>query len=204
MGAAADLSPVRRQANTRTKAVLLSIGLLGTNFTLSRISIYQPFCSGLNVFLVILQVILTPGYMYFYRTDRAKICYINTLRPEQYGRHFADDISNQTYKQCVYFIYILLRFVPMGPIDDKPPSVHTMLGAKQAPSHYYLNQWWQSLLMYTYTSIGLSELVKQHIWGIRYVTKRSSLGLFFWYPIILLTLLHVFLWGFWKSGMVSI
>ena len=47
---------------------------------------------------------------------------INTLRPRQNGRHFADDIF-----KCIFLnegvwisIKISLKFVPKGPIDNIP------------------------------------------------------------------------------------
>ena len=53
---------------------------------------------------------------------------VNTLRPGQNGRHFADDIF-----KCVFLnvnvwtpIKISLKFVPKGPIDDIPSSVQIM------------------------------------------------------------------------------
>ena len=51
--------------------------------------------------------------------------YLNTLRPRQNGRHFADDIL-----KCIFLnenvwipIEISLKFVPMGPIDNIPALV---------------------------------------------------------------------------------
>ena len=53
---------------------------------------------------------------------------VNTLRPRQNGRHFADDIL-----KCIFFnenvwilIEISLKFVPKGPIDNIPALVQTM------------------------------------------------------------------------------
>ena len=50
---------------------------------------------------------------------------INTLRPRQNGRHFADDIL-----KCIFWnenvtipIEISLKFVPKGPIDNIPVLV---------------------------------------------------------------------------------
>ena len=50
---------------------------------------------------------------------------INTLRPRQNGRHFADDIL-----KCIFLnenvwipIEISLKFVPKGPIDNIPEMV---------------------------------------------------------------------------------
>ena len=53
---------------------------------------------------------------------------INTLRPRQDGRHFADDIF-----KCIFFnkniwipIKISLKFVPTGPINNIPALVQIM------------------------------------------------------------------------------
>ena len=50
---------------------------------------------------------------------------VNTLRPRQNGRHFADDIL-----KCIFLnenvwipIEISLKFVPKGPIDNIPAVV---------------------------------------------------------------------------------
>ena len=55
-------------------------------------------------------------------------CHINTLRPRQNGRHFADDIF-----KCIFLnenawmpIEISLKFVPEGPINNIPALVQTM------------------------------------------------------------------------------
>ena len=54
--------------------------------------------------------------------------WVNTLRPRQNGRHFADDIFN-----CIFFnenvwitIKISLKFVPNGPINNIPALVQIM------------------------------------------------------------------------------
>ena len=51
-----------------------------------------------------------------------KASFLNTLRPRQNGRHFADDIL-----KCIFLnenvwipIVISLKFVPKGPIDNIP------------------------------------------------------------------------------------
>ena len=53
------------------------------------------------------------------------IGFVNTLRPRQNGRHFADDIF-----KCIFLtenvwipIKISLKFVPMGPINNIPALV---------------------------------------------------------------------------------
>ena len=60
-----------------------------------------------------------------------KLCWgnsVNTLRPRQHGRHFADNIF-----KCIFLneniwipIIISLRFVPMGPINNIPALVQIM------------------------------------------------------------------------------
>ena len=53
---------------------------------------------------------------------------INTLRPRQNGRHFADDIFKWVFlNENVWFpIKISLKFVPKGPINNIPASVQIM------------------------------------------------------------------------------
>ena len=57
-----------------------------------------------------------------------EISLLNTLRPRQNGRHFADDIF-----KCIFLnenisvsIKILLKFVPKGPINNISPLVQIM------------------------------------------------------------------------------
>ena len=80
---------------------------------------------------------------------------INTLRPRQNGRHFADDIF-----KCIFLnenvsivVKISLKFVQLTIFQH---WFRWWLGAVQATSHY-LNQWW---LVYwrIYASLGLNEL----------------------------------------------
>ena len=54
--------------------------------------------------------------------------WVNTLRPKQNGCHFSDDIF-----KCIFFkeyvwilIKISLKFVPKGPIDNKPSLFQIM------------------------------------------------------------------------------
>ena len=60
---------------------------------------------------------------------------INTLRPRQNGRHFADDII-----KCICFnenvrisIKISLKFVPKGPINNIP-ALFQIMACRLAPS----------------------------------------------------------------------
>ena len=52
----------------------------------------------------------------------------NTLRPRQNGRHFADDIIKWIFmNENVWIsIYISLKFVPRGPINNIPALVQVM------------------------------------------------------------------------------
>ena len=56
------------------------------------------------------------------------VCWVNTLRPRQNGRHFPDDIF-----KCIFLneniwisIKISLKFVPKGPINNIPALVQIM------------------------------------------------------------------------------
>ena len=55
--------------------------------------------------------------------------YVNTLRPRQNGRHFADDIFNCIFlnKNVWIPIKISLKFVPDGPINNIPSLVQIMV-----------------------------------------------------------------------------
>ena len=66
--------------------------------------------------------------------------YINSSPRGQNGRHFADDIFICIFvnEKFDILIKISLKFVPKGPIDNKPVGY-------SAPSHY-LNQCWPSSL----------------------------------------------------------
>ena len=81
---------------------------------------------------------------------------INTLRPRQNGRHFADDIF-----KCIFLneniwipVKISLKFAPQGPINNIPALVQIM--AWRRPSHY-LNQWWLDYRR-IYAPLGINEL----------------------------------------------
>ena len=57
------------------------------------------------------------------------ILFINTLRPRQNGRHFADDTFKCIFvnKNVRIFIEISLKFVPKGPINNIPALVQIMV-----------------------------------------------------------------------------
>ena len=54
--------------------------------------------------------------------------WLNTLRPKQNGRHFADDTSKRIFlNENVWIsIQISLKFVPKGPINNIPALVQMM------------------------------------------------------------------------------
>ena len=53
---------------------------------------------------------------------------INTLRPRQNGRHFADDIFKRIFlnENILILIQISLKFVPKGSINNIPALVQIM------------------------------------------------------------------------------
>ena len=55
-------------------------------------------------------------------------CLINTLRPKQNARHFPDDSFQRISlnENVRILIQISLKFVPRGPIDNKPALVWVM------------------------------------------------------------------------------
>ena len=82
---------------------------------------------------------------------------INTLRPRQNGRHFADDIFKWIFLNENVWIAskISLKFVPQGPINNIPALVQIMAW-RQATRHY-LVQWWLDYRR-IYASLGLNKL----------------------------------------------
>ena len=53
---------------------------------------------------------------------------INTLRPKQNGRHFADDTFKYIFlnENVIISVKISLKFVPKGPINNNPALVQIM------------------------------------------------------------------------------
>ena len=53
---------------------------------------------------------------------------VNTLRPRQDGRHFADDIFTCIFdnENCCFYIKFSLKYVRKGPIDNNPALVQIM------------------------------------------------------------------------------
>ena len=83
---------------------------------------------------------------------------INTLKPRQNIRHFADDIfqSNFLNANVWILINISLKIVCSCPIDNIPTSFHIMAWCRPVDKPL-LNQWW-SVYRRIYTSVGLNEL----------------------------------------------
>ena len=51
---------------------------------------------------------------------------VNTLRPRQNGRHFADNTFKRIIVNKKIAIKISLKFVPKGPINNNPALVQIM------------------------------------------------------------------------------
>ena len=95
------------------------------------------------------------------RVITARHCSLNTLRPRQNGRHFADD-----YFKCIFSnenvritIKISMKFVPKRPINNIPALVRIMawhqLGNKPLSEPMVVR------LQNAYMSLGLNDLNDQ-------------------------------------------
>ena len=62
------------------------------------------------------------------RIGRLLYCLINTLRPRQNGRHFADDTFKRIFlnENVIIAIKISLKFVPEGPMNNISALVQIM------------------------------------------------------------------------------
>ena len=130
------------------------------------------------------------------------IMLVNTLRPRQSCRHFADDIFKWIFlnRNVWIFIEISLTFVPKGQINNILVLDQIMLGTDQATSHY-LNQWWYSLLIHICITrpqwvkhlnmlcwepavLQCTVLAKDHISSVRMksIEKSSSFVCLFFFP----------------------
>ena len=102
-------------------------------------------------------------YIFIFVQYHVVIDCINTVRPRQNSRRFADDTFKRIFlnENVRFSIKISLKFVPKGPINNNPALVQIMAwrqsGDKTLSERHYLNQWW---LVYwrIYASLGLSEL----------------------------------------------
>ena len=56
------------------------------------------------------------------------LCWINTLRPRQYGRYFPDDIFKRILlnENCCILVKKSSKFVPRGPINAIPALIQIM------------------------------------------------------------------------------
>ena len=121
------LTSWHHQANTKTNTKT-SIrqpwtyfnGILHQNQTLSFCKIHLKSAS--KIYPIVSQCL---NYGFHMRNYPCVSCIINTLRPRQNDRHFADDIF-----KCIFFnenvsfsINFPLEFVPKGPIDNIPVLV---------------------------------------------------------------------------------
>ena len=106
---------------------------------------------------------------------RQRLC-INTLRPRQNGRHFADDMF-----KCIFLnenvwipIEMSLTFVPKGPINNIPALVQIM--AWRRPGDKPLSE---AIYRRIYASVGLNQLN----WPWRHIRLRATM---------LISYLHVY------------
>ena len=78
------------------------------------LSRYEILFSSINRTAAYTQVLLTPG-----------ASFVNTLRPRQDGRHFADDTFKRIFlnENVRISIKISLKFVAKGPINNIPALV---------------------------------------------------------------------------------
>ena len=90
---------------------------------------------------------------------------VNTLRPRQNGRHFADDIFKRIFfNENVWIsIKISLKFVPKGPINKIPALFQIM--AWRRPGDKPLFEPMMVSLVYRriYASLGLDELTHKQL-----------------------------------------
>ena len=89
---------------------------------------------------------------------------VNTLRPRQNGRQFADDTFKRIFfnENIRILIKISLKFVPKGLINNIPALVLIM--AWRRPGDKLLSEAMMvRTLMHIYASLGLSELNSSHV-----------------------------------------
>ena len=87
---------------------------------------------------------------------------VNTLRPRQNGRRFADDTFKPIFlnENVRISIDISLKFVPKGPINNNPALVQIMAWRRSGDKPLS-EQMMVRLLTHIYASLGLNEL-KSH------------------------------------------
>ena len=88
----------------------------------------------------------------------SSLIWVNTWRPRQNGRHFADDIFKWIFlNENVWIpIKIPLKFVPRGPINNIPAMVQIM--AWRRPGAKPLSEPMTVVYWHIYASLGLNKL----------------------------------------------
>ena len=91
----------------------------------------QSFCHSSNELSQHIYIILWRHEWHPYDSTMGKLWTINydySSRPDQNGRHFADDTFNRILMNEIFSISIpnSLKFVPKGPIDNKGALVQVM------------------------------------------------------------------------------
>ena len=83
----------------------------------------RPFCVGLTVFTILVHADRNPA-----AGNYNNPLFLNTLRPRQNGRRFADDTFKRIFRNenVRISIKISLMFVPKGPINNIPALVQIM------------------------------------------------------------------------------
>ena len=96
--------------------------------------------------------------------DKIRASWVNTLRPRQNGRHFADDIFKCIFlnKNVWISIKISLKFVPKGPINNIPALVEIM--AWRRPGDKPLSEPMMVNLL-THICVSRPQWVKTLLWG---------------------------------------
>ena len=85
--------------------------------------------------------------------------HVNTLRPRQNGRHFADNILNIFLNENVWISRkISLRFVPKVPMDNIPALVQIMAHCRSSNKPLSEPVVLSLLIHDIYVSLGLSDL----------------------------------------------
>ena len=118
----------------------------------------MPMCIGTARTLtnVILNFLTSPVILHHW-----KMLGVNSLRPRQNRRHFADnDFKCNFLSENVWIpIKISLKFVPKGPINNIPALVQIMAWCGTGESHYLTND--DPVQRSIYASLGLNELMPQ-------------------------------------------
>ena len=100
-------------------------------------------------------MLLLPQPLLLHTLDPHSYQVINTLKPRQNGRHFADDIF-----KCIFLnenvwilIEISLKFIPNGPINNIAALVQIMAWRRSGDK-----PWSEPMMIKVYASLGPNEL----------------------------------------------